>query len=500
MRNLSPIRLHSLPIIVLVLLLGIITTLIPHKAGAQTTCNQVIPSNTNKISYNLTINTAGMYKVWSRINSPSIAANSFLLQVDNLCPVVVGGSDILTSNTWEWVDYQDGNTSSVINVPFTVGTHTVTVIGNEPGLKLDSLFFTTDTSCKPSGLSVTCQPSITPTTIPTAIPTAKPTIKPTATPVPTAVPQPTSSPTACIDSSSAWKNQTLATQQSDFTLIYTATPNSTGTDAVTGLSQNRANGYDDLAAIARFNPAGFIDARNGSGYDAVAEIPYTPGVAYTFRMVVSPTKGSYNVYVRKPGGTEQIVGNNFLFRSEQKDTKIIANLALVSAKNSNKVCNVVLNNTPVILTPTTSSPTPPPANPGLQTIYFDNDDLTGKIVTIIDPQINSKWNGNNPVPGIDDNSFSVRWSGYITPRYSEKYTFTASVDDGASLWIDNKQIINKFTVNGKATYTGTISLTANQRYAIRMEYRQASGNSFAQLYWSSRSQKKEIVPADRLTH
>ena len=46
--------------------------------------------------------------------------------------------------------------------------------------------------------------------------------------------------------------------------------------------------------------------------------------------------------------------------------------------------------------------------------------------------------------------------------------------------------------------SGTIALTAGQRYAIRMEYYEKRGSATARLLWSHASIGKTVVPTARL--
>ena len=73
--------------------------------------------------------------------------------------------------------------------------------------------------------------------------------------------------------------------------------------------------------------------------------------------------------------------------------------------------------------------------PGLNATYFDYTDLSGPLAERIDQQIDFDWHQTEPVPGTGDD-FSVRWTGVITPEFSEEYTFTTRADDGVRLWVD----------------------------------------------------------------
>ena len=136
---------------------------------------------------------------------------------------------------------------------------------------------------------------------------------------------------------------------------------------------------------------------------------------------------------------------------------------------------------------------------GLQAEYFNNMDLTPPAaLQRLDPRIEFDWGGGSPDPAILFDHFSARWSGRITPRYSENYAFAVLVDDGARLWIDGVPVINTWIDQPPTRHEGFITLTANQAYDIEMEFYENGGGAVAKLYWSSPSQALEIVPAVRL--
>ena len=97
-----------------------------------------------------------------------------------------------------------------------------------------------------------------------------------------------------------------------------------------------------------------------------------------------------------------------------------------------------------------------------------------------------------------DNDFSVRWSGTVTPQFSETYTFSTQTDDGVRLWINGKLLIDNWN-NGVFDSSGTIALQAGKAVSIKMEYFQGNGGKNAHLSWSSASQTKTIVPTTALS-
>ncbi len=96
------------------------------------------------------------YRVWSRMSVPDTTNNSFTLEIDGTkCNITVG--DTATSlNTWTWIDYQNGTTSSKIDIALTAGTHTYTLYGREPNVKVDRIIFSPTTTCTPSVYGDNC--------------------------------------------------------------------------------------------------------------------------------------------------------------------------------------------------------------------------------------------------------------------------------------------------------------------------------------------------------
>jgi len=136
---------------------------------------------------------------------------------------------------------------------------------------------------------------------------------------------------------------------------------------------------------------------------------------------------------------------------------------------------------------------------GLTATYFDNKDFTGASVTRTDANVNFNWGTGAPVAGIGADTFSARWTGQITARYTETYTFFTTSDDGIRLWVNGQLIINQWNDHAPTTHSGTIALTAGQPVDIRLEYYENGGGAVAKLEWQSARQVREIVPTSQLS-
>jgi endoglucanase len=98
--------------------------------------------------------------------------------------------------------------------------------------------------------------------------------------------------------------------------------------------------------------------------------------------------------------------------------------------------------------------------------------------------------------GVD--TFSVRWTGQIQPKYTEEYAFKTTSDDGVRLWINGKLVIDHWKDQPALPHSGKINLEAGKKYDVRLEYYDNAGAASAKLAWASANQKLEIVPQSQL--
>jgi len=151
----------------------------------------------------------------------------------------------------------------------------------------------------------------------------------------------------------------------------------------------------------------------------------------------------------------------------------------------------------VELTPNTTA-VAVPGGTGLKGQYYDNQDFTNLKVTRTDATVNFNWGSGSPHSLIGADTFSVRWTGQVQPRYSETYTFYTVSSDGVRLWVNGQLVINNWTDHSKTENSGKVTLSAGQKYTIKMEFYEKGASAIAQLFWSSPSQAKEIIPQSRL--
>ncbi len=123
--------------------------------------------------------------------------------------------------------------------------------------------------------------------------------------------------------------------------------------------------------------------------------------------------------------------------------------------------------------------------PGLKAEYFNNQELRGPAVkTRIDARIDFDWGRYHPTPELTGNSFSVRWTGKLTPPESGTYKLGFTADDGARLYLDGKLLVEAWASNPNKTVTKEIALEGGRSYDLRMEYFQNIRENIAKLVWS----------------
>jgi hypothetical protein len=129
-----------------------------HAAAAGTPDSCTPPATTyGTDTMSVYVPATATYTIWTRMEAPSASANSILLNIDNTnCYNVGGDSSIPTNNTWDWVDDYGGDTSNLINVALSSGTHTFTLTGTESGISIDRII-----AVPTSGGAVSCTPTNT---------------------------------------------------------------------------------------------------------------------------------------------------------------------------------------------------------------------------------------------------------------------------------------------------------------------------------------------------
>lgn len=152
--------------------------------------------------------------------------------------------------------------------------------------------------------------------------------------------------------SEAWTNVTIPVQRGNFTVRWSAIPDGSQIDGVTGFALGSVDNYPDLACIVRFAVNGIIDVRNGGSYQALNTVNYTAGKIYRFEMNVDVAARTYSVIVTPDGAAPVQVANNYKFRNEQSTVTSLDHMAIVALDGgSHTVSDIVFGSTPAPTAP-----------------------------------------------------------------------------------------------------------------------------------------------------
>lgn len=120
-------------------------------------------------------------------------------------------------------------------------------------------------------------------------------------------------------------------------------------------------------------------------------------------------------------------------------------------------------------------------------------------LTRTDATVNFNWSSIPPATNVGPNTYVVRWTGAVQPQFNETYTFYTTTDDGVRLWVNGQLLIDQWADQSPTTWSNQITLVAQQRYNIQMDYFQDGGGAQAQLSWSSPSTgPMTIIPQSQL--
>jgi hypothetical protein len=144
----------------------------------------------------------------------------------------------------------------------------------------------------------------------------------------------------------------------------------------------------------------------------------------------------------------------------------------------------------------------------IQQIFNDanlkNEVVKREITQIKDAQLS--FDVDRSITGVHYNvtsdQFSMRYSGFIEPQYSELTYFEAHAAGGVRLWIDNKLVLDRWGDDDDwdAWKTSSaVTLEAGKKYAFRFEHVNTGGRRGVELYWRSASiPRGTMIPQSQL--
>lgn len=141
---------------------------------------------------------------------------------------------------------------------------------------------------------------------------------------------------------------------------------------------------------------------------------------------------------------------------------------------------------------------------GLQGEYWQNATIPGTPgvpagtanPVRIDPVIDFTDAGFN-ITAVDN--FVIRWTGFVQAPITGTVTFSALVDDGTRLSVNNTVLLTSWVDQPPTTYSGTIPLVQGQWYPIEFLFYERGGGARARLSWSYTGQTDIVIPTASLS-
>lgn len=114
-----------------------------------------------------------------------------------------------------------------------------------------------------------------------------------------------------------------------------------------------------------------------------------------------------------------------------------------------------------------------------QAKYWNNKNLSGDPILVRqEANINHDWGSGAPT-GVNVDNFSARWKRTINTQ-AGTYRFTATMDDGMRVWVDNALILDSWYDSQMHSLSATLFLSAGD-HQIKVEYYDAGGGAVAKL-------------------
>ncbi len=102
-----------------------------------------------------------------------------------------------------------------------------------------------------------------------------------------------------------------------------------------------------------------------------------------------------------------------------------------------------------------------------------------------------------PLQEKGNSTFGLVYDGYIQIDTPGEYRFSTQSDDGSKLLINDKEVVNNDGDHGVKEAAGDITLNAG-RYKIKVEFFNAAGGYWLDVFYKGPGIAKQLVPANKL--
>jgi beta-glucosidase len=123
--------------------------------------------------------------------------------------------------------------------------------------------------------------------------------------------------------------------------------------------------------------------------------------------------------------------------------------------------------------------------------YPNTGELVGDIpqnptpaLTRVDPQVDFRWRDGAPDPKLPDDNFGVRWTGYLAPPVSGKYSIGAYGMNAFDLSLDGKSVARVNNIHECTHQSTAVDLEAGKLYQIKLDFFEFVNDATIRLEWA----------------
>jgi hypothetical protein len=128
---------------------------------------------------------------------------------------------------------------------------------------------------------------------------------------------------------------------------------------------------------------------------------------------------------------------------------------------------------------------------GLKAEYYGDERFTDLRLSRLDTSIDFNWGNDPPYTSMPADGYTVRWTGQIEAPATDTYRFQFRGNGAARLWINGALVYD-------TRHSGVVSLVANKRYDLRMDFFKPRGQGDCHLLWSTSTMPEAPVPSENL--
>jgi glucose/arabinose dehydrogenase len=134
---------------------------------------------------------------------------------------------------------------------------------------------------------------------------------------------------------------------------------------------------------------------------------------------------------------------------------------------------------------------------GLRATYYRSNNLTDPVLTRVDRVPYFSWPAE-PAPGVPKDNWSAQWRGELQGQFSGQNQFWASLnrDETLKVTVGTTTVIDASNVNGSVT--GSVNLTAGQRYPIVITYSDGNGPAALNLTYGPDDARRSVLAGSQL--